>query len=30
MPPQKGILTDAEIDALIEYLKTLHDHENEH
>lgn len=24
MPPQKGVLTDAEIDAVIEYLKTLH------
>jgi cytochrome c oxidase subunit 2 len=24
MPPQKGVLSDAEIDALIEYLKTLH------
>jgi cytochrome c oxidase subunit 2 len=23
MPPQKGILTDAEVDALVEYLKTL-------
>jgi cytochrome c oxidase subunit 2 len=23
MPPQKGVLTDAEIDAIIEYLKTL-------
>ena len=23
MPPQKGVLTDAEIDALVEYLKTL-------
>ena len=26
MPPQKGILTDAEIDALIEYLETLREH----
>jgi cytochrome c oxidase subunit 2 len=24
MPPQKAVLTDAEIDAVIEYLKTLH------
>lgn len=24
MPPQKGVLTDAEIDALVAYLKTLH------
>jgi cytochrome c oxidase subunit 2 len=24
MPPQKGVLSDAEIDALVEYLKTLH------
>lgn len=24
MPPQKGVLTDAEIDALVEYMKTLH------
>jgi cytochrome c oxidase subunit II len=24
MPPQKGVLTDAEIEAMIEYLKTLH------
>ena len=28
MPPQKGVLSDAEIDALIEYLKSLHDHEH--
>jgi cytochrome c oxidase subunit 2 len=28
MPSQKGVLSDAEIDALIEYLKTLYDHEN--
>jgi cytochrome c oxidase subunit II len=26
MPPQKDVLTDAEIDAVIEYLKTLHEH----
>ena len=24
MPPQKGVLTDAEIDALVEYMKGLH------
>jgi cytochrome c oxidase subunit 2 len=32
MPSQKGVLTDAEIDALVEYLKTLreHEHEREH
>jgi cytochrome c oxidase subunit 2 len=24
MPPQKGVLTDTEIDALVEYLKNLH------
>lgn len=24
MPPQKGVLSDAEIDALVEYMKTLH------
>lgn len=28
MPSQKGILSDAEINALIEYLKTLYDHEH--
>jgi cytochrome c oxidase subunit 2 len=28
MPPQKGVLSDAEIDALIAYLKTLYDHEH--
>lgn len=28
MPSQKGVLKDSEIDALIEYLKSLHDHEH--